>query len=250
MKIHIIFTPTQLDDLYFANKTTVVIDVLRATSVIMTALNNGAREVIPVNTVEFAMKVSGNAFGGNTLLGGERNTKMIEGFNIGNSPLEYTPEAVGGKSLILFTTNGSRAIVKAKFSENLIVGSFLNLHAVVKYLIDLNTDVEIVCAGANGMFCIEDTVCAGKIVSELVKKMPDVELTDSSRASVSLNKSFGKNIQQMLSETEHGKLLVKNGFASDIDYCAQVDIIKKIAKFSSGSIKLFDFENPNTVENN
>ncbi|MFH1198261.1 MAG: 2-phosphosulfolactate phosphatase [bacterium] len=250
MRIHVIFSPIQLEELYFANKTTVVIDVLRATSVIMTALNNGAKEVIPVNSIEFAMKVSGNAFGGSTLLGGERNTKMIEGFSIGNSPLEYTKEAVSGKSLILFTTNGSKAIVKAKFSETLLIASFLNLHTVVKSLVDLKKDVELICAGVNGMFCIEDTICAGKIISELLKKMPDVELSDSARVSVALNKSFGKKIQQMLSDTEHGKLLIKNGFESDIEYCAQVDVIKRVAKFSSGSIKLHNFENTNAEENN
>ena len=130
MKINIHYTHQQFDELYFTGKTSVVIDVLRASTVIVTALKNGAREVIPVGTVDFAMKVSGNAFGGQTILGGERNTKKVEGFNLGNSPLEYKPEVVTGKSIILYTTNGSKAIVKAKFSENLYICCFNNLPAI------------------------------------------------------------------------------------------------------------------------
>ena len=94
MKLNVLFSPVNADELSFANKTTVVIDVLRASSTIINALSNGAKEVIPVATVEFAVKVSGGMFGGQTLLGGERNTKKIEGFALGNSPLEYSKDVV------------------------------------------------------------------------------------------------------------------------------------------------------------
>ena len=120
MKINVLFSPVNADELYFANKITVMIDVLRASSTIINALSNGAKEVIPVATVEFAVKVSGGMFGGQTLLGGERNTKKIEGFALGNSPLEYSKDIVGDKFIVFFSTNGSKAIVKAKFSENLL----------------------------------------------------------------------------------------------------------------------------------
>ena len=97
MKINVLFSPVNADELYFANKTTVVIDVLRASSSIITALTNGAREVIPVATVDFAVKLSGGMFGGQTILGGERNTKMIDGFAVGNSPYEYSKNVVENK---------------------------------------------------------------------------------------------------------------------------------------------------------
>ena len=113
MKIRTLLSPLNVEELYFTKKTTVVIDVLRATTTIVTALHNGAKEIIPVSSIEFAMKISG---GGQMLLGGERNAEKIDGFTFGNSPLEYTEEAVKGKSIILFTTNGSKALVRAKFS--------------------------------------------------------------------------------------------------------------------------------------
>lgn len=243
MKVRVIFSHNNLDELYFTGKTTVVIDVLRATTTIVTALNNGAREVIPVATVDFAMKVSGNIFSGMTLLGGERNTKMIEGFNLGNSPLEYKPEVVNGKTIILYTTNGSRALVRAKFSENLFICSFNNLASIANHLNRIKKDVEIVCSGTNGFFSLEDVACAGKLIAEMQISQPDIELYDSAKASLTISKSFAKSVPKLLRETEHGKLLIENGFAEDLIYCAKISNIDVIPYFTSGSIKKLDLSN-------
>ena len=110
MRVEVFFTPHQVDEMYLRDRIVVVIDVLRASTTIAMALRNGAKEIIPVATVESAMKIVGNLFGDVTLLGGERNGKMIEGFNLGNSPLEYIEERVRGKSIIFSTTNGSQAM--------------------------------------------------------------------------------------------------------------------------------------------
>lgn len=243
MKINVHYSVQHLDELYFTSKTTVVIDVLRATTVIVRAISNGAKEVIPVGTVDFAMKISGNAAGGQTLLCGERNTKKIEGFALGNSPLEFTNEVIGGKSIILYTTNGSKALVKAKFSENLFAASFNNLPAIAKHLFELNKDVEIVCAGSNGSFNLEDAVCAGKLISELDLLAYELELSDAAKATVVLAKSFGKSIPKMLKETEHGKLLIENGFSNDLKECAQYGITDVIPYFISGSMKKLEMNN-------
>jgi len=167
MKINVLTSNISFDELYFTGKTCVVIDVLRASTVIVNALANGAREIIPVGTVDFAMKVSGDAFRSQTLLGGERNTKKVEGFTLGNSPLEYTPEIVNGKSIIHYTTNGSKSIVKAKFAENLFIACFNNLTAIVDHMVKLGKDFEIICAGNNGALNMEDSVCAGKMIFEI-----------------------------------------------------------------------------------
>jgi 2-phosphosulfolactate phosphatase len=243
MKVRVIFSHNNIDELYFTGKTTVVIDVLRATTTIVTALNNGAREVIPVATVDFAMKVSGNIFSGMTLLGGERNTKMIEGFHLGNSPLEYKEEVVNGKTIILYTTNGSRAVVKAKFSENLFICSFNNLASIASHLNRLKKDVEILCSGTNGFFSLEDVACAGRLISEMQIGQPDIDLYDSGRASLTLSKTFGKSTLKLLKETEHGRLLVENGFVEDIKYCAKISNIDVVPYFTSGSIKKLDLNN-------
>ena len=147
MKINVLYSHNNYDELFFASKTSVVIDVLRASSTIVTALQNGAKEIIPVASVEFAVKISGGLFTGQTIICGERNTKKIEGFALGNSPLEFTEDKVAGKSIIFYTTNGSRAVVKAKFSENLFVTTYLNLSAVAKQLVEMDKDFEIICSG-------------------------------------------------------------------------------------------------------
>lgn len=205
MKINVLFNHNNADELYFTKKTTVVIDVLRASSTVVNAIQNDAKEIIPVTTVEFAVKVSGGMFGGQTLVGGERNTRKVEGFALGNSPLEYVRDIVAGKTIILYTTNGSKSIVKAKFSENLFVCSFLNLAAIVNHINELNKDFEILCAGKANTFSLEDTVCAGKLISELEKIREDLELTDSAHGSIAMNKVFGKNILKMLKESDHGR---------------------------------------------
>jgi 2-phosphosulfolactate phosphatase len=239
MNINVIFNPVYADDLYFTGKNTVVIDVLRATSTIVTALDNGAKEVIPVATVEFAVKVSGGMFGGLTLLCGERNTKKLEGFALGNSPFEYTPDVVKGKSIVLFTTNGSKAIVKAKFSANQLICSFLNLNAVSEIISSHDADIEILCSGNGSNFSIEDTVCAGKLISEIMLRKENVVLSDAAKASLNLNKSFGRSILKMLTESEHGKQLLENGFEKDIKFCSKLNTSQSVPFFSGNVIKLY-----------
>jgi 2-phosphosulfolactate phosphatase len=238
MKLDVLFSPVQADELFFTGKTTVVIDVLRASSTIITALTNGAKEVVPVGTVEFAVKVSGGIFGGQTLLGGERNTKKIEGFALGNSPSEYTEEIVSGKSIVFYSTNGSRAIVKAKYSANLFICSFNNLKALAKHLKKLNEDVIILCSGNNNFFNLEDSVCAGMLISELIGEGKKNELADASISAMTLFKSFGKNIFKMLAETDHGRLLISNGFEEDLKACAELDSTDVIPFYAGNVLRV------------
>lgn len=240
MKLDVLFSPVQADELYFTGKTTIVIDVLRASTTITTALSNGAKEVVPVGTVEFAVKVSGGIFGGQTLLGGERNTKKIEGFALGNSPSEYKKEIVSGKSIVFYSTNGSRAIVKAKYSANLFICSFNNLVTLAKHLKKLNEDVIILCSGNNNFFSLEDSVCAGMLVNELVTENKKDELTDAARSAIALFKSFGKNILKMLNETDHGRLLIENGFKDDLKMCAELDSTEVIPVYKGNVLKVLN----------
>lgn len=249
MKINVILSQTQVDELYFSGKTTIVVDVLRATTTIVEALNNGAKEIIPVSSFEFAMKASGSFFGGSTILGGERNTKKIEGFTLGNSPLEYTKKTVMGKTVILYTTNGTKAIVKAKFSETLILCSFTNLSIIANFFGHSDKDIEILCAGKNGGFCIDDTICAGMLISEIIKIKKNAVLTDSAKVSVFLSKSYDKDLLKILSDCEHGKLLIENGFKEDVEYCSKVGTIDLIPIYHEGTVKAYssvligDFQN-------
>lgn len=239
MKINTLLSPLNVDDLYFTNKITIVIDVLRATTTILTALGNAAKEIIPVSSIEFAMKVSGDTFSGHTLLAGERNTQKIDGFSLGNSPLEYAPELVRGKSIVLYTTNGSKAIVKAKYSSTLVISCFLNAQSVAKYIADA-PEIVILCSGNNGLFSFEDSACAGDLIAELKEINDHIELDDASKTCLFLFEKNKRRLNRMLSETEHGLKLVNGGFKEDIKYSAQKNILNIVPLYDKGTIKLIN----------
>lgn len=194
----------------------VVIDVLRATTTMVVALANGCPSVIPVETPEEARQVAQTR---NCLLGGERNGLRIEGFDFGNSPLEYVPEKIAGRPIAFTTTNGTRAIRACARSEGLIAASFLNGSAVVRLLEQQAGDILIVCAGTRGNPSLEDTVCGGMLIDRL-----QCERTAGDDEAVSAWNMHKNNLAGMMkSESKHGGTLVELGFESDIDFAAQLD---------------------------
>jgi 2-phosphosulfolactate phosphatase len=229
MKVDVGFSAAPLDDIQLRDKNVIVIDVLRASTTIVTALAHGAREIIPVASIESAVKISGSLFGEVTLRGGERNGKIIEGFNLGNSPAEYTEETVFGKSIIFCTTNGSVAMAKSRYARRMAVGGFVNLSAVVDYIASEEQDFLLLCAGEwNGVrsFSMEDSVCAGMMIHELTKRSDKkLELTDASRAAQALYKVNGKSIVKMLKTSDHGRYLQDIGFGDDLKLCGAIDAI-------------------------
>ena len=226
MLVEVHFTPHQIDELALRDKTVVVIDVLRASTSIATALHHGAKEIIPVTTVERAVKISGNLFGDYVLRGGERNGKMIEGFNLGNSPFDYSEDRVKGKAIIFSSTNGSLAIEKARFARNMAIGAFVNISLVVEFIRELKQDFIILCAGSNGMFALEDSVCAGMLVHRLKEDGGvDLLLSDSAIAAAMLHKGYSRSIVKMVKNSEHGRYLSGIGFANDLFVCAGIDTV-------------------------
>jgi 2-phosphosulfolactate phosphatase len=242
MRIDLSYGVANLDELQLREKNVVVVDVLRASTTVTVALKNGAREIIPVANIEAAVKISGSLFGEVTLRGGERNGKMIQGFNLGNSPLEYTETTVRGKSIIYCTTNGSVAMARSRYARNMVVGSFVNLSSVVDYVKALREDFVIVCGGNNSgfsTFSLEDAVCAGMIITKVSEDISaELELTDASVAAKALYKSFGRSILKMLKNSDHGRYLMGLGFEEDIKVCAAVDSVPVLPVLSGTAIKL------------
>jgi 2-phosphosulfolactate phosphatase len=241
VKIRVYFSPNSLDEIALRDKTIVVIDVLRASTTITYAMNAGAREVIPVASVDQAMKIVGNLFSTSTILCGERGGKRIEGFKLGNSPAEYTKEVVEGKSLILTTTNGAVALTKAKHARHCFVGSFVNISAVAHALTELpdleETGLVIICSGREDDFSLEDSVCAGMLIHKLGSTVTNIELTDSARTVSSDYESFGKSIYGTLLESDHGKYLASIGFADDIKTASIVDSVPIVPVLEQTAIK-------------
>lgn len=238
MRVELHFTPHQIDELALREKTVVVIDVLRASTSIVAALHNGAKEIIPVTSVERAVKISGNLFGDHVLRGGERNGKMIEGFNLGNSPFEYSEDKVKGKAIIFSSTNGSLAIEKARFARNVAIGGFVNVSLVVQFIRELKQDFIILCAGNNGMFSLEDSVCAGMLVQKLVDdEALDLSLSDAAIATTMLYKGYSRILLKMVKNSEHGKYLTSIGFGDDLPVCAGVDTIPLLPQLLGNVIR-------------
>lgn len=239
MQVDLYFTPHQADELALRNKTVVVVDVLRASTTIATALHNGAKEVIPVTTVERAVKISGHLFGDVILLGGERNGKMIQGFSLGNSPSEYTEEKVKGKSIIFSSTNGSHAIEKARYAHTLLVCGFINISTVVHKLGHLKNDFVVLCSGNDGRFSLEDCVCAGMLFARLSEDMKiDLTYSDAALAATVLFKGYSRNILKMIKNAEHGKYLAEIGFEDDLKVCAGIDTVPVLPQLVGNVIRL------------
>jgi 2-phosphosulfolactate phosphatase len=242
MKIDVTFSATNLDELQLRDKNVVVIDVLRSSTTVVTALANGAREIIPVSNIESAVKISASLLGDVTVRGGERNGKMIQGFNLGNSPLEYTEAAVKGKSIIYCTTNGSVAMNKCRHARNMVVAAFINISKVAEFITQVNDEFLIICAGnatVSHGFSMEDAVCAGMIIHKVQdERQQQLELTDTSIAALSLYRTHGRSILKMLRNTDHGKYLASIGFDEDLKACAKVDSVPALPMLMGTSVKL------------
>jgi 2-phosphosulfolactate phosphatase len=238
MRVELHFTPHQIDELALRDTTVVVVDVLRASTSIITALHNGAKEIIPVTTVERAVKISGNLFGDYVLRGGERNGKMIEGFNLGNSPFDYNEERVRGKAIIFSSTNGSLAIEKARFGRNVAMCGFVNISLVARFLREVNDDFTVLCAGSDGRFSLEDTVCAGMLIHRLADEDTDLDLSDAAMASTMLYKGHARSLLKMIKHSEHGQYLASIGFSNDLAACAGVDTIPSLPQLFGNVIKV------------
>lgn len=238
LKVNIFPTVASLPPDEIAERTAVVIDVLRATSTITAALANGAKAVIPVLTPEEAFERVAQLPAGAVLLGGERRSVRIEGFNLGNSPLEYTRARVSGKTIIFTTTNGTRAIRRAAGANSLLIASFLNISAVAARVFELGKDVVILCAGTHDRFSLEDTACAGALVGALSGPDIDLDLCDLARVARLLYETYQGRLAELLHHSAHGQNLVKLGLSDDLIFCAQADSLPIVPEFRDGEVRL------------
>lgn len=223
MKIELIPSVDYVKEEELRGKTAIIIDVLRATSVITTAIHNGAESVLPVIEIEDALKLKGE----NVLLGGERKALRIEGFELSNSPLEYTKEKVYSKQIVLSTTNGTKAIHRAALAEKIIIGSMLNGKAVAEYVVEENKDLVIVCAGTYGKFSLDDFLCAGKIAYE-INKLKTCQHDDFIAAAMMSYEDNKKDLLGCVSHAAHYKYLISINLQEDIKYCFTEDICKVV----------------------
>jgi 2-phosphosulfolactate phosphatase len=239
VKLDVVFTPAELVG-GVGERTVVVIDVLRATSTIVEALVNGAREVLPVESVELAVRRREEIGRKEVLVCGERDTLPIAGFDLGNSPLEFTRERVEGEIVVMTTTNGTRALLAGSAGGKCMVGSLLNASAVAAALAQADDDVLLLCAGREGRFALEDALCAGIIARRLKRLRPggDVATNDAASAAATLAARFGRNLNAALQRTAAGRRLIELGQAGDVTFCAALDRYSEIPRVRERRISL------------
>jgi 2-phosphosulfolactate phosphatase len=217
--IEVVLTPKLLPLYPLEGKVVVVIDVLRATTTMTVALDQGANAVIPVESIEECLSYKNRP---DYILAGERGGQKIEGFQYGNSPFEFMDGVVNGKTLVLTTTNGTRAIQMSKGAYQVICGGFLNFSALTRWLINESSDTILLCSGWRDKFNLEDTVFAGAVVNYL-KEYFLVD-SDSSFAAEKLYLNSRKNMLHFMKQSSHYRRLARFGVVNDIKYCLRPDL--------------------------
>jgi 2-phosphosulfolactate phosphatase len=212
----------------------VIIDVFRATSTIASALANGARAVIPVDSVPKAIEISKNIGG---VAAGERDGMIAEGLQHGNSPLEYTREFIEDRTLVLTTTNGTRLLQMAldRNAATIVSGSFPNLSAICEYLQAQQKNVVLGCAGWKDRFNLEDTLFAGAVIDRLQEQF--TIHCDSSLMAVSLYKQQKGQLLEFAPRLTHYHRLVKRfGLIEDINFCLTPDVANVLPYYQDGKL--------------
>jgi len=237
MKIYVYFTLDRITEDQLRGKRVVVIDVLRAGTTIATALANGCREIIPAESVEAATALATDIDRKSVFLSGEREGKLIDGFDLGNSPREYKEKIIKDTNIIFVSTNGSVDLAKSRFAASALVCAFVNIGAVTEHLLRDDGDLYILCGGNQGRFSLEDAVCSGMLLNGLQSGTEEpIELNDSAVAAEILFKKHAKRIKALLRNCDHGRYLTEIDFGKDLSVCAEIDSLNVIPVMREGRI--------------
>lgn len=203
-------------------KNVIIIDVLRAGNSIIAALNNGAREIIPINEINLAWEIKKKY--PNYILAGERNAQKINGFDLSNSPLEYNKKTIFNQGIIMSTTNCSRAIIKASQARLILIATLGNSEAITSFLLKNLSEINIICAGTRGSCSLEDSLAAGKIIDTIISSAPKIVLNDYAHLCLSVYQKYKNNILEIISVGANGERLKNLGMIADLEYCSLINI--------------------------
>jgi 2-phosphosulfolactate phosphatase len=226
VQIDVFFGPAGITSADVSGKAVAVIDVLRASTSIAVALDNGARAIIPFENSEDVVSRAKAFERADVRLAGERKSMPIQGFDLGNSPLQFTREAVEGKTILMATTNGTGAVTAAQGARDVIIASYVNFSASLSFLraaLRTGTGVVLLCAGQDRRFALEDAGCAGRYAHHISKRLTGVTLNDGAQACLLIDKKYGDNLMKLFDASSHGRTLREAGFAEDLAICAAVD---------------------------
>jgi 2-phosphosulfolactate phosphatase len=237
MKVDVALSVNDIKQEEIQKKTVIVIDSLRATSTILTALYQGSKLVIPVETVGQALQFHGQK---NTVLIGERYCKKVNGFDLGNSPQEISKVDLSDKTVVITSTNGTKALQKVKKAPHILVGCFLNMTHCIQQALSYKKDILIICAGRRGQFAIEDGLTAGMMIYYLRHNKADIEISD---ISLMLENDYHCKQDLLFEIIEQGataKRLIQTAQEDDIHFCLQLDLYSMTGVYEEGGIVLID----------
>ena len=236
MKVDVRFTVPELDSGELNGATAVVVDVVRATTTLTAALAQGAGAVFPAESAEEAIRLLQSLGREDTLLCGERKGVRPEGYDLGNSPSEYTADVVKGKRLIMATTNGTRALRAVEDADRVVAAAFVNLGAVAKAIAG-DERVLVVCAGRSDQFALEDAACAGALLLRLQDEGVVLEPGDGARSAMTLAGAQPLD-RAFLASTRAGRLLADVELADDLEWCARLDALPVVPVFQDRAVTL------------
>lgn len=226
MRLDVYLTPEEIAPSDVSGRVVAIIDVLRWSSSVAAALANGAKNVVPFAEPEEVVRFSKDFDRGTIRLAGERRSMPIPGFDLGNSPGEFSAESVEGKTVLMTTSNGTRALLAVTGARDVVIASYVNFSAALALLRAAargGSDVALVCGGRDRHFSLEDAACAGRFVRHIARRLANAELGDAARACAILERKYGDELQRVFADSEHGRGLVAAGFSADLEICAQID---------------------------
>lgn len=218
--VDVCLTPDLLHQYPLEGKLVVVVDILRATSCMVTGLAYGVKEIVPVASLEECAALKRRGY----FAAAERNGAKAEGFDMGNSPFEYQDDKLVGEKVAVTTTNGTLAISQSVSAKRIYVGAFLNLQAMAGHLTLQNEDVVVLCAGWKGKFNLEDTLFAGALVNRLLESGRFNYACDAPLAAGAMYREAQKNMLTYMRNSSHAKRLGKLGVVKDIEFCMKHDL--------------------------
>lgn len=242
MRLDVVFTPAGLASAEVQGRTVFVIDILRATTAMCAAMCHGARAIIPVASTEEALRLAQTIGSADLLLAGEQNCIRIPGFHLGNSPLEMTESAVRGRTLIVTTTNGTKALLACVGAAVVHPAAAVNLTAATeraREAVEQDRDLLIVCAGRDGGFSLDDAYCAGRLLSAaLDSRRPRRGMNDGAIASLDLVRRYGEGWLRPLARSRAGRELIRLGFRDDVADATRVDAYPVLPTFQDRRVTL------------
>lgn len=237
MHVHVALGPAEFPAAVLDGRAALVIDVLRATTSVVAACAAGCRSIIPVPDEASARRVAARFPAGECLLAGERGGDPIPGFDLGNSPMEFTRARVEGRVLVLTTTNGTGAMLAADGAAAVGVAALTNAAAAARWALEADADLTLLCAGEKGSFCLEDAVCAGFVVEALMSSGTGGQrLSDAAVAARRMAGAYAGRLERLVEDAAWARHLHKAGRAEDFAACLALSTVEQVPVRSGGAI--------------